>query len=86
MAVIIISNISDLDHDPEHTLIDFNPWGFSRQNIRSDFQSVLNQTIALEPMEIRLVMEPYLFGNRMRFLETVLRDTFPDQAVSLELK
>ena len=85
MTVIIISNNSEIECGPNEEKIFFNPWGFSREAIRADFQSVLHQIELGNNSEIRLLMKPYLFGNRMKFLETVLRDNFPNKKIYLEL-
>lgn len=74
--IYLITNISfECQIDPSILkIINHNPWGFSRKNIKEDFiAKLLDIPIGDQDLFI-LSIEPYFFGNRIEIIKNTLME------------
>jgi len=74
---IIITNVEKFFLAKDKIVIQFNPMGFSKKRIKVELFKALEVFDSEKISSIELVMSPYLFGTRIKFIYECLKEKFP---------
>ena len=66
---LTVTNINKVFEEKSPEAIYFNPWGFSKKSIRESLLEVIATVKEKNYTRVDIVMRPYLFGNRILFVE-----------------
>ena len=83
---LTITNIDKILEKKSPNAIYFNSWGFSKKSIRESLSEVIATVKEKNYTQVSLVMRPYLFGNRIRYVEKVLKEELPQVKVNTQIK
>lgn len=79
---LTVTNIDKVFEEKSPEAIYFNPWGFSKKSIRGSLSDVIATVKEKNYTRVFMVMRPYLFGNRVLFVEKVLKEELPEVEVN----
>ena len=83
---LTITNIDKVLEEKSPEAFYFNPWGFSKKSIRESLLEVIATVKEKNYTRVDIVMRPYLFGNRILFVEKVLKQELPQVEVNTRIE
>lgn len=83
---LTITNINKVLEEKIPEAIYFNPWGFSKKSIRESLLEIIAIVKEKNCTRVLIVMRPYLFGNRILFVEKVLKQELPQVEVNTRIE